>query len=140
MCLVKLTRAVAWGDSIPDGVGWKVFYKRGRQLTGDVVGIDRARPRGRWLNEVDYRAGTPHESVPYPLGWHVFKNRKDAETYAEGGNGLVCRPVKYRQAIVTGLQAIGWRRYRGNKVGVLRPCIVAKEIYICPLKDKKEKK
>jgi hypothetical protein len=77
----------------------------------------------------------------YKTGFHIFQNREDAEIYLESFKSwltllgyqetAVLRKVRYRNVRARGTQEVDFL-----KDGSLRPCIVAKEMFIEPEEEK----
>lgn len=135
MCLKTVTRRYKLLDKV-SGTGWKVFEQRRGKLYHDYEGSIYPRPTGEWLHERKFRQFPWMRKLvlggsTYPTGWHIFRNQKTAEKYAErrydflentlpytSPFSMVVKKVKYRKAIALGLQA-------------KKSIIVAKEIFIC---------
>lgn len=85
MCLSKVDR-IYKGTSKKVDSGYKVFRVNSNgELRPLFMDSEKNLPEGEWLDEKLYRETiTPHELMtkqkePYPLGWHVFVDRADAE-------------------------------------------------------------
>jgi hypothetical protein len=145
MCLIS-DRLVTRNPHLPDdprlgledGEGWKVFTMRatsnGIILVGEMFGGE-PRPEGKWLNEKDFRLRhhalrrvleTDDIIMTYPYGWHVFRNREDAEEWGVDPEQCL-RKVRFRKAGAAGFQKVG----RGRNMA-FKPVVVAKEIFILP--------
>jgi len=122
MCLITVLKR----KPKKTGIGWKVFCVVNGRLCGEWRSLSRVRPKDKWLKEKAYRdsnlvTGQLGGETRYPLGWHVFKNKKDAELW---NNGIFTRGVyrvKYRGAHTQGTQRTG---------DFILDCIVAKKIKI----------
>ena len=103
----------------PTGIGWKVFCRQGRYLTGDLTRGAR-RPTKRWLHESVYRVDADPliNPLPYDFGWHIFKDLQAAKEMCFSWTKI--RRVRYRGAFVEG------EFLHPNDV------VVAKEIFIIP--------
>jgi len=113
MCLNTVTSTER--DRKREGVGWKVF----EVVDGRLKGLYRGGPwkKRRWLQSVDDRTEN------YPLGFHMFRTRKDARkeasfTHVSSPGPLRVVKVKFRDVVTTGLGNMGER------------IIVAKEMLI----------
>lgn len=131
MCIVVDERV----EAKESGFGYKVFRRQWEEtpekfeLVGEYCGLHKSRPIGKWLKAEDYEPDEQEQAVPvyepiqfYTPGFHIFLNRKDADSWRMiGGSELRMRRVKYRGLIA-----------KGDKD--TRACVVAKEIFIIPLK------
>ena len=108
-----------------DGTGYKIFNKtRGGKIYFSYnVGKKVPLPIGKWINEKDYRTRWNRDKeriitpscVPYPMGFHVYRNKKLSTMFIYCNRAVIS--VKFRKACAKGLQG-------GRNV------IVAKEIFI----------
>lgn len=109
-----------------DGTGYKrLITGRGGKLKFCYnVGKNVALPIGKWIKEKDYRRkdhkyreiiSASFDNKSYPMGFHVYRNKKAAEEMMWGARVVV--QVKFRKACAKGIQS------RNN-------VIVAKEIFI----------
>jgi len=110
MCLDSLA-----DFEVPDpGVGWKVFLFMEPPLLPHAYGwwITKEYPVFfEWLKEGDYRKIIKVElfttdcGSKYPMGFHVFLTKKDAEEWKYNDNALVfILPVRFRYIVATGYQ------------------------------------
>jgi hypothetical protein len=142
MCLTIVTSGPA---PEAQGVGYKVFCIHKGNLWGVIAKNDPLN-EGEWI--VDKKRGnlyaasfTQMSFLIYKTGFHLFQNRKDAETYLESFKSwltligcqdtAVLRKVRYRNVRAKGKQEVDFL-----KDGSLRPCIVAKEMFIEPEEEK----
>ena len=125
---------------------YKVFavYKdeNGKRLCSPLM-FDKNKPLplGKWLDEKDYRllgtTGrlTSGDSVPYPVGWHVFVEEKEAATFFlyVGLTVPFVEDIDIKRAIhqvlCRGLLAKGVDR-RGRKVEVYKYIKLEQEICV----------
>jgi hypothetical protein len=121
------------------GVGYKVFCFNNGTLRGMIVKTVEL-TEGEWI--VDQKLRTISSLWEnYVTGFHIFQDREDAETYLESYQSwlnliespetAVLRKVRYRC-----VRARGKHEVRFLEEGVLRPCIVAKEMFIEPEEEK----
>ncbi len=105
----------------PTGIGWKVFQKDDRYLTGMCVGRIIRRPTKRWIHEKNYRGlGLWKDPEDYGFGWHICTTLEDAYSWKSGGYKTI-RKVRYRGASVSGT-------FMSDQSII----VVAKEILILP--------
>ena len=121
-----------------DREGYKVFeISKNGQLYGEVFGDGKRRPVGKWLHEKDFRDEEDKsetvihhaEHSSYPMGWHIFETKQAAIEWEDRSfslMGCVIRKVRYRKVC-----AVGYQRGR---------VIIAKEMYIIPIKELKNAK
>jgi len=111
----------------PGGVGYKAFSLRGdKKLYGEFAGLDKPRPRGRWLKATNYpplgKERARMATLSYPPGWHIFKTKAGIRYWmGTPDDSWTIRKVKYQGAFIAG-------SYYGY------PQVVAAEIKILPLK------
>jgi hypothetical protein len=107
MCLERKTKQKRITE------GWKVFRVLDDGLYGTICCTEKAFPVGKWLNEEDYRPfhdlaalTTSGPGEAYPVGWHVFVDRKDAEAWS--GAGTAIKKVKLLMVTTTGRQLVSF--------------------------------
>lgn len=112
----------------PEGVGYKVFRRYGQDLTGFCFGRHEARPVGEWLQASDQNQDPAYPSLAQDVGFHVYKNKDEAEFLAKYERGhfslsaVEVHRVRYRGAHTQGLGDGGWQPNA--------EVVVAKEILI----------
>ncbi len=116
MCLDEVTSTTR--DRKREGIGWKVFNKNNGMLYGEFYDAngdyDQSKSPfklGIWLKSRGHRRGY------YPIGFHMFKTRAEARSWAGEGCQAV-KKVRYKDFLASGM---------GNNE---RHIIVAKEIFI----------
>jgi len=115
MCLSTVESTERKKDA--SGFGWKVFYQFGKPLRSEFdYGMEGEKRIGKWLVSRD------SESENYPIGFHVFTNKKAANRWADETH-LVVRRVKWRDRL-----AIGTTVYDENVL--VGKTVVAKEMMI----------
>ena len=123
MCLDKVTMPRKLKS---EGTGYKMFYKTKRgNLKFSYFRKDSLVPTGKWINEKKYRLGRYKERETinamdgtfYPMGFHLYMNKRLAEAHIYSHYRGVIVPVKFRGACAKGKQL------RMN-------VIIAKEIFI----------
>ncbi len=87
------------------GHGWKIFSVRDDKLSGDFH--PNIVPINKWLFEKDFRLGfygDSSPSVPYPMGFHIFKFKRDAQTWCKMGGSMFqkIQKVKFRKGHTMG--------------------------------------
>lgn len=115
-------------------VGWRVFKKRHSRMYSLYKGNRKFFRVGTWMKEFDHRDHglkcpnnfihmNPRET--YSLGFHIFLKEKDATKYMHrfgvSQRSPTMRKVYFKKVVATGRQNY-------------YDCIVAKEIFIVPLR------
>lgn len=120
MCLDTITST----NPPPEGVGYKVFRKYGRFLSGEWT--SGKRPTKQWLKSAGNKSnGGASKIKDYDWGFHVYKTLRFANIQCCSRE--VVRKVRYRKAFVEGRRVPYIRRK-----GQVSLIVVAKEIYIIP--------
>ena len=119
MCLYKLKKIELKTD-----VGYKLFIKEPQGLCGIssirtpkklyslLYSNNKALETNTWLNEKDYRINfrkkdkiITNNQEAYPVGWHIFLNRKDAEyDIREHEWNVIIRKVRFKNVVATGIE------------------------------------
>jgi hypothetical protein len=129
MCLSEITSR----EPTPDGIGYKVFLQwEGFALAPPVMTLPSlifSRPYGWVTDQSELTIQDRSRGIYYRTGFHIFKNKKDAEAYQkyltrEYWTMVVAR-VSYRQAHVEGNFIMDYFAHRYSC-----PCVVAREIKI----------
>ena len=114
MCLDTITST----SPTSEGVGYKVFRKKGRLLCGEWT--SGKRPTKQWLKSAgDKSTGGATKIKGYGYGFHIYKFLQHANIHCSGSEEV--RKIRYRKAFVVGGYEPGF--------GYI---VVAKEIYIIP--------
>lgn len=110
MCLYSVTKT----DNIPDGVGYKVFYKTLDKLITICKGQTSHYAMDKWYNNKEkshsvdiYSAKTTNKKSEYELGFHLFKTYRDAQIYVMNMGAvrvLQIYKVEYSDVICEGIQ------------------------------------
>jgi len=112
-------------------IGFKIFNDENHYLSSYIRGSMKRLPVGKWLNEKDYRdktdfnmkyLRTEDKYENYKFGWHIYYYKSDENYFS---SWCVKRKVKFRKIVAKGYQD-------GKRI------VVAKEIYIIPLKKMKK--
>ena len=96
--------------------GWKVFTLGidRSELLGYSFGRYRSkiRPIGKWINEKDFRISdrdtlfSNFGDIEYPLGWHIFDDKRGAEEWMGGSSSgaMTIKKVRYYGVVAVGEQ------------------------------------
>jgi hypothetical protein len=129
MCLHEITNR----EPTPEGIGYKVFYRcYGDALMSPLImGSDTYSPPYDWVtDQKEAKIRDVERDVCYQTGFHIFKNKEDAEEFrfrmSPHSARYVVTKVSYRQAVVEGTNAVGFE----NGSYILKPCVVAREMKI----------
>ena len=117
--------------------GWKAFAKKGKELMPLYMNLScRPIPVGKWLHESKFRMPSvkhrtilycDHRNGTYPIGFHVYEKRKDAEECVADFGGRI-RKVKMRTIVAIGEQS----KYDKGKT------FVCKEMFVCSAAESKK--
>jgi len=117
MCLSKITKRM---DVPTKGKGYKVFRryplmngKPSKSYGGEFMG-------GKYKKNVKYTAtlcaiSSPWQYNGYVSGFHIFTNKKDAQTWTEGHRHLLVVQVEYEDGHTVGTQELNGK----NKLRVI---------------------
>jgi hypothetical protein len=125
------------------GVGYKVFCVRDERLYGVLIDRDPYK-EGEWITDTEQKTLYSAWDT-YDTGFHFFRHKPDAQIYLRNfqmymtvrclPGVAVLRKVRYRNVC-----AIGEHSVIINTDVVMKPCIVAKEMFIEPEEEPEEEK